>query len=241
MEDASQTIVIPRYVWQIRIDKTASELVEKKIYDDIAEWADAICSVFHPSGKKGGGPHCHIYVSDLKGGDTKESVTAFEKHIRYRIPATFGKGGNKLYYFSRFVYKTTVGLNDSLITYMSKGKLEPAYLSGRTRQWYDELAGKFVTKEEANVKMREQIEKASRVTEFDIYCQVQTELDALGWRPTNDGDSIATAMEKIIAVRKKYKKLTNATKMNEFLYMLWNDGDCLHSVHFQRAKLFLYG
>lgn len=234
-------VILPRFVWQLRIDKTAEEIAEKKLYDDIADWANAVCSVFHSSGKKGGGPHCHIYISDLKAGDNEKSVTAFEKHIRYRVSSTWGKGGNKLYYFSRFKYKTNVALNDNLVTYMSKGKLKPAYICGRTLEWYDELAGKFETKEEACVKMREQIDKASRITEFDIYSNVLTELESGGWRPTEDGDSIATAMEKIIQVRKKYKKLTNATKMNEYLYMLWNDGESLHSVHYQRAKNFLYG
>lgn len=234
-------VVLPRVIYQLRIDKTAFELAEKKLYDDIAEWANAICSVFHVKGRKGGGPHCHIYISDLKAGDDKESVTAFEKHMRYKIPAIWGKGGNKLYYLSRFRYKTNVALNDNLITYMSKGNLKPAYICGRTMEWYDELAGKYVTEEEAKEKIVQQLSKASRITEFDIYSNVLTELESEGWRPTEDGDSIATAMEKIIAVRKKYKKLTNATKMNEYLYMLWNDGESLHSVHYQRAKNFLYG
>lgn len=235
------SVVLPRVIYQLRIDKTAFELAEKKLYDDIAEWANAICSVFHVKGKKGGGPHCHIYISDLKAGDDKQSLTAFEKHIRYKIPSLFNKGGNKLYYLSRFRYKTNVALNDTLITYMSKGNLKPAYICGRTMEWYDELAGKYVTEEEAKEKIVQQLSKASRITEFDIYSNVLTELESEGWRPTEDGDSIATAMEKIIAVRKKYKKLTNATKMNEYLYMLWNDGESLHSVHYQRAKNFLYG
>lgn len=239
----------------IRIHWTALECQEKKLFDYIAERADAVCAVEHPPDTGCRRTHVHIYASALR-----VKKQAFYDYCD-KIGVEPGNGARS--------FKTTYDtdnptpVNKGFLSYMSKGSIDPVFLKGITMDEYNEYKAKGFSKQDETSPAKSKKEK-SEVTDFAIYEEIVSKLDTpyecscyhcngievpygqkkiptkpVVWEPTDTHHHVQHAMSVIRDIRRKYRKMTNSRKMEEYMYMLINHKD-INSFSASRMTKFLF-
>lgn len=232
----------------LRVTMTALELQEKKFYEYLAERSDGVCCVEHFADANIRRTHCHIYVAGCK-----VKYDAINDRLT-SIGVAKGNTGRTIKYKD---------VDEGIITYMSKGKLDPSFLYGITREHYDYLRSKWIEPEKSSPVKNEKAKRVEK-TDFQIYEEIVEALQTpykcgcfacapnyqkgtisydpeykILWDPDNSHEHVKHAVRVIRDVRIKHKKLTNHRKMEEYLFMLVNHRD-INQATISRLEKFLF-
>lgn len=173
--------------------------------------------------------HCHALVEVANEERIRQVVSECNRENNT------GLKGNSLYMLST-EYSTKkrskkVKVNDGLITYMTKGILEPKYTKGFTDERINQLRGEWKTyRNDIPIEVKNDVimpikcgecESIKRVTDYQILGEVLYDIRNKGIDSFTPS-SYPIICKSVIDVRKKYHKMTPQVKLQEYIFMIMN-------------------
>lgn len=115
----------------IRIHREYAEIQQWIVNEDCS-----FCVVYqHDADQEVSRTHCHIWIKGVKC-----NTDSLKNHIKKVV----GKVPKEDWAFMAIQPKTKTPYNDTLITYMSKGELDPKYIKGWTEEEIEEFRRKWI-------------------------------------------------------------------------------------------------
>lgn len=163
-------------------------------YDDISQWILAEdcsqCVVYeHESDDEISRTHCHVWIKNVMC-----NTDTLKNHIRKVV----GKVDKSDWAFMEVNKKTKTPYNDTLITYMSKGKLLPKYVKGFIEEEIESFRLKWtqpnpITTQDGMLVVKREIKDSKKKTKREL---IQEMLET--YLPEMDTDEMIELIRKVL-------------------------------------------